>query len=267
MPEATIRRNFTGNLFLDHLAEGAKNALKPPFVSVPLKQSEVIDDDETVPGRILFPVNSIISIVLDMANGDTAEVGIIGREGMTGLAIVLGQPSVNRRRIVQIPGSAISIPTRDFRAAIDREPALRSYALRYAQATLVASGRLSACNVLHAATERCARWLLMAQDRVGDNLLLLTQEVLGQMLGVRRESVALAASELRAAGYISYSRGHIRIHNRTGLESASCECYDAMNYEWKATMGYKLRVAQPAVQALTISTLRSGGVAQAKASK
>ncbi len=236
----------TGNLFLDHLSERAKKALKPPFVSVSLKHNELINDDHTVLRRVLFPVNSVVSVVLDMSNGDTAEIGIIGREGMTGLTVVLGQASVNQRSIVQIPDSAICIPIENFRAAVESEPELKAFALRYAQAVLVASGRLSACNALHPTNERCARWLLMAHDRVGGNLLLLTQEFLGQMLGVRRASVALAAAELQTAGFISYSRGHIKIHNRAGLESAACECYEAMDNEWKVTMGYSLRVSSSA---------------------
>lgn len=194
MGEAT--RHWTGNLFLDSLSERTIAALKPPFEKVSLKHNELINDGQAVSDRVLFPVNSVISVVVDMSTGDTAEVGIIGREGMTGLAIVLGHASVNQRSIVQIPDGAMCIPVEDLRAAIEREPELKSYALRYAQAVLVASGRLSACNALHPTTERCARWLLMAQDRVGGNLLLLTQEFLGQMLGVRRASVALAASEL-----------------------------------------------------------------------
>ncbi len=135
------------------------------------------------------------------------------------------------------------MPVKDFRAALESEPELKSFALRYAQAVLLSSGRLSACNALHPTNERCSRWLLMAQDRVGGNVVLLTQEFLGQMLAVRRASVALAEAELQTAGFISYSRGHIKIHNRAGLESASCECYEAMDNEWKATMGYSIRAA------------------------
>ena len=242
-----MSRRSTGNLFLDHLSERAIKALRPPFVSVSLTHNELVNDDQTVADRVLFPVSSIVSVVLDMSNGDTAEVGIIGREGMTGLAIVLGQASVNQRSIVQIPDSAMCIPIEVFRAALEREPELKAFALRYAQAVLIASGRLSACNALHPTNERCARWLLMAHDRVGGNVLLLTQEFLGQMLGVRRASVALAEAELQTAGFISYSRGHIEIHNRAGLESAACECYEAMDDEWKVMMGYSLRISSSAM--------------------
>ncbi len=261
MPEATVGRHSTGNLFLDHLSERAIKALKPPFVSVSLKHNELINDDRTVADRVLFPINSIVSVVLDMSNGDTAEIGIIGREGMTGLAFVLGQASINQRSIVQIPDGAMCIPVETFRAALEREPELKAFALRYAQAVIMASGRLSACNALHPTTERCARWLLMAHDRVGGAVLLLTQEFLGQMLGVRRASVALAEAELQAAGFISYSRGHIKIHNRAGLESAACECYEMMDDEWKVAMGYTLRISSAAtVSAAELSGRFDGAV-------
>lgn len=234
---------FTSNLFLDNLSDRARKALQP-LTTVTLKHNELVSDDHMPADRVLFPIRSVISIVLDMSNGDTAEVGIIGREGMSGLAIVLGQPSVSQRSIVQIPDTAKCISAEDFRLALEREPELRHFTMRYAQAVLMTSGRLSACNVLHPAIERCARWLLMAQDRVGGDTLLLTQEFLSQMLGVRRASVALAAAELQAAGFISYSRGHITVQSRAGLESAACECYEAMEYEWKATLGYSIRVGE-----------------------
>ncbi len=241
MSDVVAARQLTGNLFLDHLPDRVMNVLRPSLVNVSLKSGELINDDQTPTERVLFPINSVISVVLGMANGDTAEVGIIGCEGMTGLAIALGQSSVNQRSIVQIPNGAKCMPVEDLRAALESEPELKSYTLRYAQAVLIASGRLGACNALHPTSERCARWLLMAQDRVGGSLILLTQEFLSQMLGVRRASVAIAASELQAAGFISYSRGHITVRNRLALESVTCECYAAMEQEWKSTMGYAPR--------------------------
>lgn len=261
MPEASAARHSTGNLFLDNLPERAMSSLGPAAVRVTLAHNELISDDQTVADRVLFPISSIVSVVLAMSNGDSAEVGIIGREGMTGLAVVLGQASVNQLSIVQIPNGAMSISIRDFRAALESEPELQSFALRYAQAVLMASGRLSACNALHPTSERCARWLLMAQDRVGGDVLLLTQEFLGQMLGVRRASVALAAAELQAAGFISYSRGHIKVQNRGGLESSACECYQAMDDEWKATIGYSLRTSPAAMVSSREGLGRSDGVA------
>lgn len=238
---AASPRGPTGNLFLDHMPALAMDGIAESMVKVTLKQGELISDEYTAYDRVLFPINGVISVVLDMSNGDTAEVGIIGREGMTGLVIALGQRTANQRSVVQIPNGAMCVSTEAFSDVMAREPELKSYALRYGQAVLGASARLSACNALHAVNERCARWLLMAHDRVGKDLLLLTQEFLSQMLGVRRASVAIAASELQEAGLISYSRGHITILNRRGLESGACECYDAMDREWNQIMKYTAR--------------------------
>lgn len=241
MSKSASRRAPTGNLFLDHLPRAPFDRLQPALVPVSLKSNDLINDDSKPMERVFFPVDSVISVVLDMSDGDTAEVGFIGREGMTGLSVALGQPSVNQRSIVQIPNGALYLSIEDFEEAVQSEPELKAHSLRYAQAALVMAGRLAACNALHPTTERCARWLLMAFDRVGADVLHLTQEFLGQMLGVRRASVALAAKELQGAGLIAYKRARIEILDRQGLEEIACECYGAMTEEWVKTMGYALR--------------------------
>lgn len=244
----------TGNLFLDHLPASALDAIRPSLISVTLKNAEIVYDYDEAMENVLFPTGSVISVLLEMANGDTAEVGIIGREGMTGLAIALGQSSTNQRSVVQVPNGALSMSAKRFRAIVEAEPELKAFTLRYAQAVLMGALQLSACNSLHPTDERCARWLLMSHDRVGHDLLRLTQEFLSQMLGVRRASVAVAASALQAAGFISYSRGQIVIRNRKGLESASCECYESLEREWKAVMGYRVRNTPPALHSNAISS-------------
>ncbi|HEY2474287.1 MAG TPA: Crp/Fnr family transcriptional regulator [Candidatus Cybelea sp.] len=236
-------RRWTGNLFLDNLPAQAFESLRDSLTPISLSSYQPVDDEGLPLERVLFPIHSVISIVLDMADGSTAEVGIVGREGMTGLAIVLGQTTGRQRSIVQIPDGADCLPIEDFRAALDREPQLRAFSLRYAQAVLGASARLSACNALHPINERCARWLLMAHDRVGGDRIRLTQEFLGQMLGVRRASVAAAASALQSAGFITYTRGQITVVDRAGLEATACECYESTEREWEQTMGYTLRTS------------------------
>jgi CRP-like cAMP-binding protein len=231
----------TGNLFLDHLPAAAMDTLRPSLVHVSLKHATVIYERYQQIDKVLFPIGGILSVVVEMADGDTAEVGIIGREGMSGLAIALGLSQSNQRTVVQVADGAECISVEEFRAALAREPELKAFALRYAQATLISTAQLSACNSLHPVNERCARWLLMAHDRVHDDLVLLTQDFLSQMLGVRRPGVTLAASALQEAGFISYSRGHINIRSRAGLESASCDCYDTIDRDWQAIMGYSTR--------------------------
>lgn len=245
MSDVSVERHVTGNLFLDHLPAGSLEMLLPALTTVRLKTSELVYAAHAPMNSIFFPLGSVISVVIQMSDGDTAEVGLIGRDGMTGVAIALGQSSTNQRSVVQIPNSALTMKTQDFRAALDSVPELRESTLRYAQAVLMMAAHVLACNTLHPVDERCARWLLMAHDRVGADLLLLTQEFLGQMLGVRRASVAVAAATLQDAGFISYSRGHITVRNRLGLESASCECYETMEREWEALMGYAIQKRFP----------------------
>jgi CRP-like cAMP-binding protein len=241
MSDVTTTTRSTGSLFLDNLPTRAMKALKDSLVPVTLANGKIVYDFDQPMEDVLFPTGSVISVVLPMSDGESAEVGIIGREGMTGLAIALGQSSTNQRSIVQIPNGALRIPAEVFRAVVERDPELKAFCLRYAQAVIMTSVQVAACNSLHPITERCAKWLLMAHDRVDENPLRLTQEFLSQMLGVRRASVVVAASSLQAAGFISYSRGQINIRNRAGLESISCECYGTMEREWKKLMGYSMR--------------------------
>jgi CRP-like cAMP-binding protein len=231
----------TGNLFLDNLPAAVLKALRSRLNPVSLQSGRVISERGEAIRTVIFPVSSILSVVLEMSDGDTAEVGIIGREGMNGLPIVLGSSTLNQRTVVQVPNGALCMSAANFRVVVERESDLKASALRYAQATLVTTSQMSACNTLHPTNERCARWLLMAHDRVNADQLPLTQEFLSQMLGVRRGAVTLAASALQEAGFISYSRGLISVLNRPGLEAASCECYEMIERNWVAVMGYSTR--------------------------
>jgi CRP-like cAMP-binding protein len=228
------------NQFLENMPANGEYALRPLLKRTQLKHGELVYEAGGRMTNVFFPMSSLLSVVLDMSDGETAEVGIIGCEGMTGLSIALGQSSSNQRTVVQIPDSAEYMPAEEFRRVLEDQPELRAFSLRYAQATLMASSQLSACNNLHPTDERCARWLLSAHDRVEDDLLLLTQEFLSQMLGVRRGGVTIAASALQEAGFISYTRGHITVRNRSGLESAACECYETVQRNWQEVMGYHI---------------------------
>ncbi len=230
----------TGNQFLDNMPEAAKQALGPLLEHTALHNGRILYEIDQHISEVFFPLASVLSVVLDMADGKTAEVGIIGCEGMSGLPLALGQSSSNQRTVVQVSDSAHCMPADVFCGVLEREPQLRAFSMRYAQATIMACTQLAACNGLHSLDERCARWLLMAHDRVAGDVVLLTQEFLGQMLGVRRAGVTLAASALQRAGFISYTRGHISVKNRGGLEAAACECYGAVQRNWETLMGYPI---------------------------
>ncbi len=212
--------------------------LRPSLHRTDVAAAQTLQAPQKTIRDVYFPINSIVSIVSEMSDGKISEVGIIGREGTTGLPVALGQSSANHRYIVQVPDSALKISTPAFRAAVEKAPDLSAYLLRYAQATIVAVSQSGACNRLHPVNERCARWLLMAHDRVEGDVISLTQHFLSQMLGVRRAGVTVAASALQKGGSISYSRGRIAVKDRERLESAACECYGVVEREWKKIMGY-----------------------------
>jgi CRP-like cAMP-binding protein len=174
---------------------------------------------------VYFPLTGVVSLVMDMEGGQSVEAGTIGREGMTGLLALLGSPNSLWRALSQIPGDALRAPIEAFREEARRAEALGQLLRRYTVALIAMLAQTAACNRLHSLEERMCRWLLMTRDRVDADEFPLTQDFLGQMLGVRRPSVSLASAALQNAGLIKYSRGQMFIANRTGLESASCECY------------------------------------------
>ncbi len=240
-----VLTSTTGNLFIDNLDDSARGVLLPELRRVSFRHREPIYDGERPMQRVIFPIGCVVSIVTEMMDGSTVEVGFIGREGMTGLPLALGAHHGTQRALIQVPNSAYSIGGSDFERCIAADSGLRAASLRYAQATLVSVGQFAACNRLHPTNERLARWLLMAHDRVPGDVIRLTHEFLAQMLGVRRAGVTIAALTLQRAGFIAYTQGHITIKNRAGLESVTCECYGAVEDQWMDILGFSVRKPLP----------------------
>ena len=177
-------------------------------------------------GHVYFPETAVLSIISRMADGTAVEVGTVGNEGMAGVGVFLGADVSVNETVAQIPGTAGRIESTRFVDGAATRPELRRLLNRYTEAYLTQVAQTAACNRLHGIDARCARWLLMTHDRVGEaERFPLTQEYLAIMLGVRRGGVSLAAGTLRDAGLIRYSRGAIRVVDRAGLETAACECY------------------------------------------
>ena len=173
-----------------------------------------------------FPHAGVFSMVSSQEeDGMLVEVATIGYEGMIGLPLLLGGGSTPGECFCQVPGQAGRIADEAFGQLIDTCPGFRRVLLRYTQALITQISQSAACNRMHPVEERCARWLLMSQDRVGASHFELTQEFMAQMLGVRRPTVSVAAGMLQKAGLITYSRGLLVITDRQGLEAASCSCY------------------------------------------
>ena len=180
-----------------------------------------------------FMNDGLASVLNIMADGKSVEVGLCGKEGFVGLPLAAGFSSSPTRVIVQVAGSAFRITAKDLVAALHGCPTLGVGIQRFAQELALQSSQVAACNRLHEVDERLARWLLMSQDRLGGDIVPLTQEFLAHMLGTRRASVTVAAGILQRAGLITYSRGSVKIENRSELEDASCECYEAMTRQTK----------------------------------
>jgi CRP-like cAMP-binding protein len=174
-----------------------------------------------------FPIDCVLSVVTQMKDGGSIEVGTIGREGVSAIPLLLGATTSANECYCQVPGYAVVIGSDHFRQLIaagnDR---FRRLLDRFIQAYVNMLGQLAACNGMHNIYERTARWLLMTHDRVDSNTINLTHEFLAMMLGARRSGVTIAAATLQQAGFIRYAHGHIELLDRVGLEGAACECYE-----------------------------------------
>jgi CRP-like cAMP-binding protein len=173
-----------------------------------------------------FLEDGMASIVSTMADGSSVEVGAVGRDGVVGISALLEAKSSPMDTFVQIAGSGFRISAKQLKEAFEQPGKLRTLLQRYIQLQLLCARQFTACNRLHSAEQRLARWLLTCQDIVGSDELRLKQEFLGQMLGIRRLTVTISAGQLQGAGLIDYARGRIRIKDRAGLEKTACECYE-----------------------------------------
>ena len=207
------------------LAPSEAEWLTTQIEPVELDLGQVIAESNEPFRHVYFPETAVVSIISRMAGG-AVEVGTVGNEGMAGVAVFLGADASVNETVAQIPGTAGRIESARFVEGAATRPELRRLLNRYTEAYLTQVAQTAACNRLHGIEARCARWLLMTHDRVGEaERFPLTQEYLAIMLGVRRGGVSLAAGTLRDAGLIRYSRGAIRVVDRAGLETAACECY------------------------------------------
>jgi CRP-like cAMP-binding protein len=172
-----------------------------------------------------FPTTCVVSTVYTTEEGATAETSLVGHDGVAGVATFLGSDTTSSQTVAVVAGEAYRMKAQALRAEFGSCAALRAVLLRYTHALISQISQTAVCNRLHGAEQRLCRWLLMCQDRVRSNELQMTQELISHMLGGRRETVTVAAGRLQDAGLIRYSRGHITILNRQGLEAFACECY------------------------------------------
>jgi CRP-like cAMP-binding protein len=179
-----------------------------------------------------FPTTCIVSLLYVMENGESAEIAVVGNEGMLGIALFMGGETMPNRAIVQSAGFAYRTRGPNMLLEFDRYGALLHLLLRYTQALITQMAQTAVCNRHHSVDQQLCRWLLLSLDRLSSNELAMTQELIANMLGVRREGVTEAAGKLQRAGLIDYSRGHIKVLDRPGLEARVCECYQVVKTEF-----------------------------------
>lgn len=218
------------NHFLDSLGPADLRVLRPHLSAVTLVRNDILDEAGGTITHIYLPVDSILSVVTVMRSGAQVESRTIGRESGYGLLHALGSPISFERMMVQVGGGAWRLPLKVMRdAAVENRTLVKSI-VHHAQATLIQSAQSTACNSLHPAEQRLCRWLLLTQDRLGGDVLPLTQEHLAIMLGVQRTTVTALASQLQERGAISYVRGKITVLDRRAVQRCACECYEAIQH-------------------------------------
>jgi len=227
MPEPNPRDNH----ILDALPAEARERLFPhlSFVSMPLGMV-LYESGETLK-HIYFPTDSIVSLLYVMKDGASAEIAVVGNEGAIGVALFMGGETTPSRAIVQSAGSAYRLARKRLKLEFERHGQMLHVLLRYTQSLITQMAQTAVCNRHHSVNQQLCRWLLLSLDRLRSNELKMTQELIANMLGVRREGVTAAAGELQKAGVIRYSRGKITVLDRAKLEQLSCECYSVVKKE------------------------------------
>jgi CRP-like cAMP-binding protein len=223
--------NRVQNLILLGLPADESNSVFKKLELVELPTHSVLHEAGETIAYAYFINGGLASVLNVMTDGKSVEVGLAGKEGFIGLPLVVGLSTSPTQVIMQVAGSAYRMAAADFRATVSQSPVLEKNLNRYAQSLGMQAVHVAACNRLHEVDERLARWLLMSQDRLGGNVVPLTQEFLAHMLGTRRASVTVGAGILQKAGLITYTRGSVRIDDRSRLEDAACECYASIRQQ------------------------------------
>ena len=226
-----------GNRLLSRLPPEELERLLPHLGRVSFKLGEVIYESGGRQSYIYFPTTAIISLLYLMENGSSAEMGVAGKEGLVGVALFMGGETAPNRAVVQSAGGALRMKTSVLQDEFSRGGAFQRLLLRYTQALMTQMSQTAVCNRLHGIEQQLCRWLLLSHDRLDSDELIMTQELIANMLGVRREGVTHAAGRLQEQGLISYVRGRITILDRRGLEAAVCECYKVVKDEYDRLLG------------------------------
>jgi CRP-like cAMP-binding protein len=225
------------NRLLAALPRDEYERLLPNLQQVSFSLGEVVYEFAGRLDYVFFPTTSIISLLYTMENGSSAEMGLTGNDGVVGIALFMGGGTMPNRAVVQSAGAAIRMKAKVLQDEFAIGGKFQHLLLRYTQALITQISQTAVCNRLHSVEQQLCRWLLLSHDRLKVDELIMTQELIADMLGVRREGVTVAAGHLQDAGAISYVRGHIKILDRQKLEETVCECYRVVKDEFNRLLG------------------------------
>jgi len=236
MPGIDVQGNdLLAVLPAEHQARWARQ-LEP----VQLRLGQVLSESGWRMSHVYFPTTAIVSLLCVMRDGDSAEIAVVGRDGLVGIALFMGGESTTSRAVVQSAGAGLRLNSAFLMREFNAGGAVPHLLLRYTQALITQMAQTAVCNRHHSLDQQLCRWLLLSLDRLRSNELAMTQELIANMLGVRREGVTEAAGKLQADGLVRYRRGHITVLDRPGLEARSCECYRVVKAEYERLLPQRL---------------------------
>ena len=229
------------NGLLSALPTKVYERLVPHFAQLSFRLGDVLYESGERLKYVYFPSSCVVSLIYTMSNGASAEMAVVGAEGIVGCAVFMGGGSTPNRAVVQCAGDALRMEAAVLKEEFGRRDALHELLLLYAQALITQMSQTAVCNRHHTLEQQLCRWLLFSRDRLRSDEVLMTQELIANMLGVRRESVGHAAKHLQSLKLIRYTHGHITILDRSGLEATACECYWVVRKEYERLLGKTFR--------------------------
>jgi CRP-like cAMP-binding protein len=240
MPTVAATPQPTDNHLLEGLPAAVLQRLLPQLKCVPMELGKVLYESGDTLRYVYFPTNCIVSLLYVLQDGASAEISVVGNEGLIGIALFMGGETTPSRAIVQSAGFAFRMPGQLLKDEFHHDEDMQLLLLRYTQSLITQMAQTAVCNRHHSVDQQLCRWLLLSLDRLSSNQLTMTQELIANMLGVRREGVTEAAGKLQKLGVIRYNRGHITVIDRPRLEALCCECYAVVKKESDRLLGGRI---------------------------
>jgi CRP-like cAMP-binding protein len=239
-PTASIRRGRRQNHLLAALPADVYNRIAPNLEPLPMELGDILYESGTRVRYVYFPTTSVVSLLNVMENGSSAEIAIVGNEGILGISLFMGGETTPSRALVQCAGEGFRLKAQLLKDEFSRAGPLLRLLLRYTQALITQMAQTAVCNRHHSLDQQFCRWLLLSLDRLASRQVPMTQQLIADMLGVRRGGVTEAAGRLQASGLIRYHRGMITVLDRPGIEARSCECYRVVKAEYDRLLPYAI---------------------------